>query len=437
MTRQFRRKIFYTLVTIFFVLGIGVIFYVNGWRFDIRSFRFKKVGAIFVRSFPQDAKIYLDNHQIKNESDLFQRGTLISNLFPKTYTVKLIGDGYESWQENVTVSPSLVAELKYAVLVPKNKIIVASGTIKNFWLSNKKIIFKKDSGLYLGNKNLGPGEVIGENNFDDVLVHNQKSRTYRWINLASGASVNLGVALASLGFDLNKKFVASVTSDSSNQIILQRKNQLLVLDTEKFLLKNIGAAQSMNTIDAIVSSEKFLVWTEFDQARNESSLFIYDKLLGRKIHETTLPGKNKELQLLPNDQLAILQNDGALYVYQLDQEKLKKIADTAKKFAITQNSELLATLEERSLEIFPLKETGDYHRFNLPEIDRATNILWYFDKNHLFVIYPDHVAFLDLNDSGLRNFVTVTVGVNPKYDDKNNQLYFLDEGGIEKLDFPE
>lgn len=129
MTRKARRLLFYALVAVFLVLGAGIVLYAQGWRFDFATGRVDKVGAIFVRAFPADASISLNGKPAQSQVGFLSRGTLISDLFPKNYKLKLSKNGYDGWQENVSVAPSLVTELKYAVLVPQNATSVAPGTI--------------------------------------------------------------------------------------------------------------------------------------------------------------------------------------------------------------------------------------------------------------------------------------------------------------------
>ncbi len=132
MTLRTRRKIFYTLVALFFVLGSGVVLYAQGWRLDFSTWRPEKVGGIYVRSYPSNATIYLNGQPIQNSSGFLSPGTLISDLLPRTYDVSLKAAGYDDWQENAAVAPSQVVQYKYAVLVPSVAAPAPSGTVNAF-----------------------------------------------------------------------------------------------------------------------------------------------------------------------------------------------------------------------------------------------------------------------------------------------------------------
>ena len=87
---------------------------------DFQSFRVRKVGGIYLRSYPENANILLNGKPVANQSGFLSHGTLISELFPKTYRITLTATDYLEWHENVAVAPSLVANHEYAVLVPAN-----------------------------------------------------------------------------------------------------------------------------------------------------------------------------------------------------------------------------------------------------------------------------------------------------------------------------
>ena len=134
MTRRTRRILFYFLVALFVFVGSSVVLYADGWRLDLSTFHTEKVGGISVRAFPQNAAIALDGKDMPNQSNFLSHGTLISNLFPKNYALGLSLEGYNAWKENAAVDPSLVVEMKYAVLVPRVSTAVATTSdITNFF----------------------------------------------------------------------------------------------------------------------------------------------------------------------------------------------------------------------------------------------------------------------------------------------------------------
>ena len=439
MTRGKRRRIFYGLLAAFFVLGTAVILYVSGWRLDLKTLRIKKVGAIFVQSFPRDAKIFLGNRPIENESGLLQSGTLINGLFPQTYELKLVADGFKPWLENISVLPSLVSEVKYAVLIPEQALTIATGTIKNFWLFNDRVVIQTQKNeLFLAGRKIGDGEIAGwTKDFRNLLLSNPKSASWIWLDILTGEKINLGPVLSRAGLKSNQKLKIIPDPENQNILLIQEPKKISTLDTGNSQLTQFYKTPDGEIGEVIPATQSFIVWSEFLSKQNNSLLAIYDRFLKRvRSDSPTFAGRTVKLLWLANRKAAILRDNGGLYLYDMDKNESAKVADDVKNFAFSKDGDFLATLENASLEIFSLNDSRGYHRFNLPEISRAEKIIWYQDNNHLFVAYPGRIAFLDINDGGLGNFTTVTNSSSPQYDENNTRLYFLDERGVERLDFP-
>jgi ligand-binding sensor domain-containing protein len=140
---------------------------------------------------------------------------------------------------------------------------------------------------------------------------------------------------------------------------------------------------------------------------------------------------------LSDNMLGILADGGSFYLYDMNGQNLRKIADDVKSFGATENGLRIATLESNSLEIFTLNDPEGYYRFNLPNVADAQTALWYRDSDHLFISYLDHVAFLDLEDASLANFTTVSSGTAAQYNPQANTLYIIDpRGNLLRFDFP-
>lgn len=316
MKRSTRRQLFYALLALFIVAGSAIVFYADGWRLDFAKWRFEKVGGIYVRSFPENAAIYLDGKLVENQSGFFSPGTLISNLLPQTYNLTLKETGYDVWQENVDVLPSFVTQFKYAVLVPRDATPAPSSTAKQL------------------------------------------------------AALLSQAATTTNPYDQNQKIITG-------------KNKLSIFDI----------TQATTT------------------------------------ENTTVPGKNIAAKWISGNLIGILQENNELYLYDTNARTLAKLADDVKDFSATKDGSMVAALEYRSLEIFSLSGQSNYYRFNLPDVPGVQSVIWYKDRAHLFVVYPDHVSFLDLADASLMNFTTVTKGSKPFYDPQANALYVIGPSG--------
>ncbi len=436
-----RVQIFYLLVVLFFIIGTLVVLYAQGWRFDIETRTINKVGGIFIRSFPDDANILLNNKPIKNESAFLSKGTFISSLSPKTYRVELGEPGYDQWRESVTVSPSLVVELRYAVLIPQNATTVAAGLVQNFSVANDILTVQGHDGSIVSNgASIGKGILVDESvDGDSVIIKNQTNGKYLLYQLQNSSTTDLTAILIKDG--AIKSDISNISFDpyDPNTIIAGGSSKIWLINIAGAKATRIEKAPTGETLgNSTMGGSSLVAWTESKKAETSSTIAIYDESSGEITASSSIYGKNSELKWVKDNLLGILQNDGELYLYDVQAKTIEKIADDVKYFSPTNNGSSIAALENRSMEIIPLNDVSeDYYRFNLPDITNVQRVSWYKDSTHLFIEYGDHVAFLDLKDAGLNNFTTVSAGTAPFYDADKNALYIINQSGnIIKFDFP-
>ena len=441
MTLRTRRTIFYVLFALFFMIGGGVVLYAEGWRIDLGG-HVEKVGAIFVRSFPADAAITLDKINIPNGTNFLSEGTLISNLFPRTYTVTLKQDGFMDWHENATVLPSLVTEYKYAVLIPKMSTDTASGTVTDFAVaSNEMVLAHGDGSITWRGTKIGNGTMVSTSANPRDVVFRTDAGTYLLYDFESGSTTDLSAILAKSG--IPSQYISTIQLDpyDPTTVVVATPGHVVSINAVTDALTTIGRAPGEAIINpAIAISPSSIAWTRFTNASG-TSIVIYDKFSGAVATSTaTATSRTAELAWLNSNTLGVLQGDGELFVYDVPSRNLQKLADDVSAFHATADGSIVAALEHKSLEIFPFTNATTYHRFNIPDIQNARDISWYKDMNHLFITYDDHVAFLDLDDLGLNNLTTVTpIAKNSKtsYDPQANALYFISPTGtLARLDFP-
>lgn len=119
MTLKTRRILFYSLAAIFPLISAVIIFYSNGWRFDLQSFSINKLGAVFFRKIPAESTVIIEKTQIKFEPTLLSSSLYFANLFPKNYYAKVLKSGYRSWAKELVVKSSFVTEVPPIILIPE------------------------------------------------------------------------------------------------------------------------------------------------------------------------------------------------------------------------------------------------------------------------------------------------------------------------------
>ncbi len=431
MTVKKRRRLVYLLTAVFFISGAIIVLYVQGFRLDFANFRITKVGAIFVRAFPKDAQIILDGKEVKNSSGLFEDGTLLGNLFPKSYFLELRRVGYKKWRENVSVNPSVVAEMKNAVLVPEQSEVFSTGTI-DFFVTDVGVINSRSVGrLFLNGEQIASGKFAGVSENSENLLYKKTNGEYVWRNLKSGSELNVTDALNQLDITITSGVISDRFEKSS--LVIPGRKKIYIFNTESRSATKI--VQEKFELGEIISSKDYLTWPVWNATTGTSSIEIYDKS-SEKIATSRpgIEGKIADLALV-DSRVVILGDSGKLFVFNIDDGSLIKISEAVKNIEVSPNKTLIAAAKNGSLEIFSLN-SKDYYRFNLSAMGVLDNVVWYGDNGHLFLIYPNRTEFLDLNDKSLGNIITVTESNRIGYDQKENRLYYLSGSKLFFFQFP-
>src|SRR3989344_5526635 len=117
MTSRTRKILFFTFLLLFAVGTPLIILYSQGYYFDFDKKTFSKTGAIFLKTNPVKAKIFI-NGEFEKETGWLSGDFLIKNLKGKEYSVKAEKDDFQSWQKTLKVEPGLVTEAKHILLIP-------------------------------------------------------------------------------------------------------------------------------------------------------------------------------------------------------------------------------------------------------------------------------------------------------------------------------
>ena len=451
MKLQTRKRIFYVFFLLFIIAGIVVVLYAEGWRLS-PALQAEKAGGIYVRSFPDSAQITLNGEAVQNQSTFLSRGTFISGIFPKTYTLKLAESGYDAWTESALVLPSLVTEMKYAVLVPKTAAPVAtSSTVSDFFEVSGNIVTTDESGtIALLNKTIGHGTVTSNStDLKTAIIRSISAKsgtiTYTLYDFMNASSTNFSAILQQSGIRSSPTTNVFVDPYDDTGIIAQTSAKIVDIDSGTHQAIAVETAPTGEIIESpIAVSPSAMAWARLSVASDNagapgtSQIIVYDKFSGDTVDSSLfIKGPVKQLVWVKNNVLGILENDNTLYLYNVPKEQLSTLANDVKQFYPATDGSAIAALEYHSLEIFSLT-TSDYYRFPLPQIADVQGLIWYKDQAHLFVQYPDRVAFLDFADTGLKNLTIVSAGTAASYDPQQNALYLIDSGQkLLRFDFPE
>ncbi|HUX36180.1 MAG TPA: hypothetical protein VMV71_04085 [Candidatus Paceibacterota bacterium] len=443
MDKRTRNIVFYSLCVVFAVVGTLVVLYAQGWRFDLETFGFKKVGGIYLRSFPKDADIFINDKYVDKNPGLLDSGRFISDLFPKTYKLSLVKDGYIDWTEHIQVNPALVTELKYAVLIPKTSESAYKGALKSFSADNNQLIINSGNSLSIDGEKIRGENVIFQNGDSKIaLAENAATRTY-FVNYFNGDTPTSTILNAKFSaYGISPASIKEIIRDpnSSSGAIFGTSSKVFYMDIQTGDISTL--ALSSQTITEIAASPSWIAWVNFDPKSGKSKISFYNRSSNSVQNEAAIPGTAAKISFIKEDIVGILQTDGGFYTASPNSlpaqaGKPQKMADNVRDFSSSNDGTRVSLLEPQTVEIFSLGSESGYWRFRLPDAEKIERTEWYSDGNHLFVIYPGEIKFLDLNDKDIENFMTAASGNNFEYDLESNTLYFINDGILRKMVFPQ
>jgi len=461
MPLKTRRFIFYSFLFLFIVSGLGVIFYSQGWRPNTENCRFndlfncsvklQKTGAVFIETQPKGVVIKLDDKVFQDKSGLIQSGTLITELSPKNYKIKIEKDGYLSWTKNFRVESGLVTEVPKIILLPEKtekKLVSTPKPVDNFWInSQQKIVFKNSEALYYlqdsspNMKLRGDKLIQWSEDGNKVILQSLKNQNYYLYELGNlSKTLNISAVLN----NLQKTSISEIAFHpiESNRLIIENKNGLYLLDLNRLKLEGV--------------KEPVLAWT----IRNPNIYYI-EKTQNFYLADFNLISKTSDTLIdLPDNLTAIsevsasgnkigfLTKDGGLYLFNRENKNFKQIAHSAEKFIFSYDNKKIAFLDkDGKINIYFLedyqrglhKKAGEIISLNLYLKENGLaikNIFWYNDSSHLLIDYSDadgaeKVDFIEIDDRLPINKYTLVEGVsNFYYEPISNRLYFTQENNL-------
>ncbi len=443
MTLRTRRCVFYSFIFIFIAAGIGVVFYSQGWRlvWQDNKIIFQKTGAIFIETNPKDVGIKINNKSYPDKSGILQGGTLISDLLPKNYKIEIKKDGYLAWTKNVSVKSGMVAETGKVILIPEKispQAVLIPKTAGAFWEKENKIIFSSSSALYYSGQN-GPVKLKGAaftawsedgNKFVTEDAKNQIYYFYDSNNPLKPANLNL------IFNNLKTTAISEISFHpaDSNKLIIKGKNGLLyILDINRLSSETI----SQQPIVSFAVKNPNILYVSGNEIRSFGLLLKNDDLRFKLPKELT--GKKISGISSNGDSVAVLFQDGKLYIFSQQNPEGEKISGYAEKMAVSPDNKKLAfwTAEgEFNIYFFTdyqeeiVKKAGDITI--LSAYAGIKNVFWYKDSRYLFAgTSGDTINFIEIDDrQPVNKYVLSENSSSAYYEQNSNRLYFVKENKI-------
>jgi len=117
--KKITKRIFLVLsVFLFFVITPLVIYYSQGYRFDLKQKKIVETGGLFIHAEPKGAQIFINGKE-KKKTSFFFGSALIENLMPGTYEIKVQKYGFRPWKKTLDIKEKIVTSAKNIQLLPE------------------------------------------------------------------------------------------------------------------------------------------------------------------------------------------------------------------------------------------------------------------------------------------------------------------------------
>lgn len=295
MSKKARTILFYILVAIFLIIAPLVILYGEGYRFDFESGKIIETGGIFIKTYPKDAVILVNDKKAKTISGL-GRSVLIQNLVPKTYNIKISKLGYFSWEKNIKVDEKKVSEIDINLFKKTyEKELLAEEILNVFEIKNAFIIERKDGFFYYTPENNKEEFIVGVG--DALILEND-------LLLKKGTKYYLISGTTSKEF--NDIGQSSFKKDDLNNLYYQieerlyKNNELIKTNVQFYGLDRNTVYYFSNGILYKNEAKLMDVKLEIDETKEYNLLFIYNRIF--------LNENNEKLYILDNNEFKKILN---------------------------------------------------------------------------------------------------------------------------------
>jgi len=430
MTKRGRTILFLIFLFLFLLIVPLVIFYSQGYRIDFENKKITQTGGLFLKIWPKQVEVYLDG-KLKKRTDFFFGSVLIENLLPKKYQIKIVKEGYHSWEKTLEIKEKEVTEAKNIVLFPKNPdfAILAKG-IDNLWFSpdEKKIIFSEvnEQGLwalklYDLEKNI-KSHLVAEG---DIYSKTQAERRVEMKANPKGQTSSTGADLMNLKF-----------SEDSKEIYLdvaikeQEKNFSLKLDKFPPVLTEKALSREMLP-ENIVTSKK--INNDLYRLDNFGHFFRN----GEKLTEKSFPIQvETEYTLEIFQNFIFLREDQILYLFNPDSKSFEKFFEPIKSIKISPDSKKLFYFSDSEIWVLFLKDGPPGHRagdrvFLIRLSEKIGDCFW-LNSSYLIFNAANKIKIAEIDDRDRINIIDLAEFKEPKifFNQADKKLYILREGNL-------
>jgi hypothetical protein len=291
-----KKFLFFGAILSLFILFAILSLFLAGYIINLEKRKIEQTGAIYVKTFPQKAKVTIDK-KINKEKSPFSGTLFIKNLLPKEYHLLVQKEGFYSWEKKLKVKEQKV-ETAYILLFPKRiHLSEIAQNVNDFLVSEdgKIFIFQKENENWKIKKL--PDEILLESK---MFPKNTEFLSFSFLEKPSMLLIKVKEKkVESFIFDLEEKKLQK--EEKKEGVLFQEKinNEEFILREDGFLAKN---KEIINKNPILIQKEKtysikvfkdFIFIFEGDNnnkfdvylfnKENESFEKIFDKISGMSL----------------------------------------------------------------------------------------------------------------------------------------------------------
>lgn len=439
MTLRTRRIFFWSLIPCFIVGGAVAVLYSQGYRIDTRTHEVTKVGALYVRGYPRDARITLDGEAINTGSWWpLQSGTLDGSLAPGAYKLHAEAPDYRSWDAEVVIRASLVTERKSLVLFPdKSSAVEANPAFRPVTLDtpgslDKPVLVSDDDNprVAVGNAVI-PGTYVGTIDGRLALlstVTRGKTTATLLTFQSPGAAAATSVTLPGMTGDA----FPSVQDDS----VLYRASDRLIYAYDDAGRRTTFASTSADT--AIGSFRRTAAYDAWEEDDGSSTTLV----IRRRGTDNLVRLSMREIESIQDagSSLGVLDAAGSLWLVNPGLGTAQEVGHRSR-LALWKNdgSAVASVTDDDVVEVIALKQDAPHGRFAAPDRSGILSLAWYRDGEHLFVETRETLAFADVIEGTTeeQHAYRLPLPDSWSYSPDDDVLYVVNDGTVEAYAFPD
>ena len=422
MNLRVRNIILIVFFLIFITISPILVLYSLGYKYNFAKNTLEKTGVFFIKSFPKNSSVILDNQTVKNTTP-----TQATRLLPKIYNVKIIKDGYQPWEKNLEIYPqtttfiedvsliyqkfslqNLLSGQSFEQLLPsddKNHLALIEKTenSKIFWLFNTL----NESFIDLYRTDLDDDlEIISWSNNNRKILFNHNGQ---YLVISADTSKTIHSLSKMTDLDLN-----NLKWDNFNDNIIYTLNNQTLFKIN-YLEQSVEQVSKHSILNYLPYGQSFVVIT-----LEEENYYLRNLNLGEDNIIFSLPYSSDYVFRLtgPKEISLFDKNQGQLYLIDpADQSQpitavFKNVLDYSwhgRQLIYWNQTELWAA--------YP--ETGDKHL-----LERTGNNIykafWHPNAVYIFAIIGDDLKFYELDSRDRRNNYTL---FNLPLTDQKEQIF--------------